>query len=70
VRAALQHDPRLQEALAVARVALAGAHQARRWPNPILDIVFRFPEGGGRVEVRCRARARVVAPGRSAVAGP
>lgn len=61
VRAALQHDPRLQEALAVARVALAGAHQARRWPNPILDIVFRFPEGGGRVEVDAGIAANVLA---------
>lgn len=61
VRAALQHDPRLQEALAVAKVALAGAHQARRWSNPILDIVFRFPEGGGRVEVDAGIAANVLA---------
>ncbi len=51
VRAALQHDPHLQEALAVARGALAAASQARRWPNPILDVIFRFPEGGGKTMV-------------------
>ena len=51
VRAALQHDPSLQEALALARVALADANQARRWPNPILNVFFRFPEGGGKMEI-------------------
>lgn len=61
VRAALQHDPRLQEALAVAKAALAGAHQARRWPNPILDVGFRVPERGGKVEVDAGITADVLA---------
>jgi len=51
VRAALSHDPRLQEALANARAALAAASEARRWPNPVLDVMFRFPDGGGRTMV-------------------
>lgn len=61
VRTALQHDPRLQEALAVARAALADARQARRWPNPVLDVVFRFPEGGGKAEIDAGLTAGLLA---------
>ena len=51
VRATLHHDPRLQESLAIARAGLAAATQARRWPNPVLDVMFRFPDGGGRTMI-------------------
>src|SRR6185295_6449824 len=45
---ALQASPELQASLALVRSALADAEQARLLPNPILDLVVRFPEGGGK----------------------
>ena len=48
VSLAVRGDPGLQAALARARIAAADAVQARLWPNPILAIAVRFPEGGGR----------------------
>jgi outer membrane protein, heavy metal efflux system len=47
VRLTVQHDPRLQVALAKVRSARADASQARLWPNPILSVAVRFREGGG-----------------------
>lgn len=61
VRLALQHDPRLQSALAASGSALAAATQARRWPNPILDVVLRFPSGGGAMQVDAGLGAEVLA---------
>jgi outer membrane protein TolC len=61
VRAALQHDARLQEALAGARGALAAANAARRWPNPLLDVAVRLPSGGGAARFDLGLTADVVA---------
>ena len=47
VRLALQADPALQESLSRVRVAIAEADQARLLPNPILNIILKFPAGGG-----------------------
>ena len=72
VRAALQHDPRLQAVLADARAALAATIQARRWPNPVLDVALRFPSGGGATQVDAGLGADVLAivqtPARAAAA--
>jgi outer membrane protein, heavy metal efflux system len=51
VRRALHGSPELVAALARVQVALADADQARLLANPILDLVLRFPEGGGRVDI-------------------
>ncbi len=45
-RAATTH-PEIQAALAQVRIALADARQARLLPNPLLNLVLRWPEGGG-----------------------
>ncbi|MFI5378329.1 MAG: TolC family protein [Tepidisphaerales bacterium] len=47
VRLSIRHDPRIQAALARVRVALAEASQTRLLPNPVLNLSWRFPEGGG-----------------------
>lgn len=47
IRSAAEADPGVQAALSRVRVALAEAKQSRLLPNPILSVVFRFPEGGG-----------------------
>jgi len=47
VRRTVEHDPRLQVALAKVRSARADASQARLLPNPILSVAVRFREGGG-----------------------
>lgn len=46
---ALRASPALLGALARVQQALAEADQARLLANPILDLVLRFPEGGGSV---------------------
>jgi outer membrane protein TolC len=51
VQAALDHDPRLQAALARIRAAEADANQARLLPNPIINFDVKFPEGGGRPKI-------------------
>lgn len=48
---AVEHSPELQAALARVRVALAEAEQSRLLPNPVLDFILRFPEGGGRPQI-------------------
>jgi cobalt-zinc-cadmium efflux system outer membrane protein len=58
---ALKSDPRLQSALARVRIALAESERARTWPNPILSIVFRFPEGGGAPLVEAGFAAELLA---------
>lgn len=47
VRRTVEHDPRLQVALAKVRSAAADARQTRLLPNPILSLGVRFREGGG-----------------------
>lgn len=47
VRLALTGSPEVQEALARVRAAEADAGQARLLPNPVLDVAFRFRDGGG-----------------------
>ena len=51
VERALRQSTEVQIALAEVRGAQAAAHQSRLLPNPILDIAFRFPEGGGRTVI-------------------
>lgn len=51
VRLALQSSPELQAALFRVRIAEAEADQARLLPNPILDVVLRFPSGGGGTQI-------------------
>jgi len=51
LHAALTNDPAIQAALARVRVALADAKQARLLPNPVLSVILRFPEGGGKTQV-------------------
>jgi len=51
VERALRQSTEVQIALAEVRAAQAAAHQSRLLPNPILDIAFRFPEGGGRTVI-------------------
>jgi cobalt-zinc-cadmium efflux system outer membrane protein len=48
VRRALATDPDVQAALSRARVAQADVDQAHLLPNPILSILFRFPERSGK----------------------
>ncbi len=48
VRRSLAHDPRIQAAMARVRVAQAEAQQSRLLPNPILNVSWRLPEGGGQ----------------------
>jgi cobalt-zinc-cadmium efflux system outer membrane protein len=48
IRLSLQNDPSLQSALSQVRVAQAEADQSRLFPNPILSVAARFPEGGGK----------------------
>jgi outer membrane protein TolC len=46
VRLALETDPRLQQSLARVVVARTDAESAGLLPNPVLDVVLRFAEGG------------------------
>lgn len=59
VRRGLEHSPEVQQALARTRAALAEAKQVRLLPNPILSIVFRFPEGGGNPTIEAGLAAEV-----------
>lgn len=47
----LESSPEIQAALARVRTALAAADQARLLPNPLLEFVLRFPEGGGQADL-------------------
>lgn len=47
LRLAVQHDPRIQAAIAAVRAAEADALQIRLMPNPILTASVRFREAGG-----------------------
>lgn len=61
VRMALHNDADLQAAMARVRIALAEAKQARLLPNPVLDVDFRFPEGGGEPIIDAGLSADVIA---------
>lgn len=61
VRRAVRNDPAVQAALARVRGAAADARQARLLPNPVLAVVFRFPEGGGRPDVDVGLSAELLA---------
>jgi cobalt-zinc-cadmium efflux system outer membrane protein len=45
---AVKNSPQLQAALWKVRQAQADTDQQRLWPNPILSLVMRFPEAGGK----------------------
>lgn len=72
VRRSLHEDPRLQMALARVQQALAQAGQARLLPNPVLSVLVRFPEGGGKPNVEAGLSADLLAilliPGRTSAA--
>ncbi len=72
LRRAVETSPELQAALARVRQAQAAAELAGLLPNPILDLVFRLPEDGGRLDVEAGLAADFLAvlqrPGRSRVA--
>jgi outer membrane protein, heavy metal efflux system len=51
LRRGLETSPELQAALARVRIAVADADQARLLANPLLAVVLRFPEHGGRANV-------------------
>lgn len=61
IRRAVETSPELQAALARVRVARAEADLAGLLPNPILSLVFRFPEGGGSPDVDAGLTADMVA---------
>ncbi len=50
-RLALEHDARIQSAIAKVRMAEADANQARLLPNPVLGIDVRYPRGHGAGQV-------------------
>ena len=60
IERALRQSPEVQIALANVRAAQADAHQARLLPNPVLDITFRLPEGGGRTIIETGLTAELV----------
>ena len=68
VRRALAHSPDVQVALARIRAAEADAKQARLLPNPVLSVVLRWPESGGKPEIEAGLAAEFMAfltrPGR------
>lgn len=73
VRMALATDPGLQAALACVRAAQAEAELAGLLPNPILDLVLRFPSGGGSAILEAGLGADLLAilqrPRRASAAG-
>ena len=61
VRRAAATDPGLQAALARVRIALAEAGQARLLPNPVLNFILKFPEGGnGKPSIEAELTADIV----------
>lgn len=61
IRRAVETSPELQAALARVRVAQAEADLAGLLPNPILSLVFRFPEGGGGPDIEAGLAADLLA---------
>lgn len=68
VERAVRTSPSVQAALARVRVAEAESKQQRLLPNPVLSLVFRFPEGGGSPTIEAGLAADLVSllsrPGR------
>ena len=60
VRLTLRHHAGVQAALAQVRTAEADARQARLLPNPILSVVFRFPESSGKPIIEAGLAADLV----------
>jgi outer membrane protein TolC len=60
IKRSLQHDPTIQASLARVRAALAGAHQARLLPNPVVSVVLRWPEGGGSPTIEAGIAAELL----------
>lgn len=73
VQRAVAADAGLQAALARVRAAQAEAELAGLLPNPILDLVLRFPEGGGKTHIEAGLGADLLAilqrPRRASAAG-
>jgi outer membrane protein TolC len=73
IRRAVETSPELQAALARVRAAQAEADLAGLLPNPVLSLVLRFPEGGGKTEVEAGLGADLLAilqrPRRARTAG-
>jgi len=61
IRRAVETSPELQAALARVRVAQAEADLAGLLPNPILSLIFRFPEGGGGPDIEAGLAADLLA---------
>lgn len=72
VRRTLAHSPSVQAALARVRSAEADARQTRLLPNPILSVVLRWPDSGGKPEIEAGLAADLVSlltrPGRISAA--
>lgn len=72
IRRTLAHDPGIQAAIARVRLAQAESRQARLLPNPVLSVVFRFPESGGDATIEAGLAAELVSllsrPGRASAA--
>jgi outer membrane protein TolC len=60
VQLTLKNHPGIQAALARVRAAQADADQVRLLPNPILTVVFRFPEGSGKPIIEAGIAAELV----------
>jgi len=60
IRRSLRHDPGIQAAISRVRLAQAEAKQARLLPNPVLSVVFRFPESGGDATIEAGLAAELV----------
>lgn len=71
-RLALRHDPEIQAAMARVRQAQADAQQTRLWPNPVLSVAVRIPEGGGKSVIDASVTAELLSlvsrPGRISAA--
>jgi cobalt-zinc-cadmium efflux system outer membrane protein len=61
VRRAVETSPELRAAVARVRAAEAEADLASALPNPVLSVVFRFPEGGGGTDVEAGLAADLLA---------
>ena len=72
LRRSLSHSPEIQSSLARVVAARADARQARLLPNPILNLVLRFPESGSTPQVEAGLTADFISllsrPGRSRAA--
>lgn len=60
IELAIRHSPELQAAIAKVHAALADARQARLLPNPVLSVIVRFPEGGGKPDIDAGLTADLV----------